>query len=82
MRMLISQADGMYADQGPIVLMFLFSLVVSVACAVIGARMAKRRSRSAWAGALLGLWLNLIGIALIAILGPKRAAPAPRPDPA
>jgi hypothetical protein len=70
----------MYVDQGAIVLMYLLSLVVSVVCAVIGAGMARRRSRPAWAGALLGLWLNVIGIALIAIVGPKRPDVASRPD--
>ena len=50
----------------------LVSIVVWLICAIIGASMAEKRNRSTVSGFFLGLFLGLIGLAIIAIAGEKR----------
>jgi hypothetical protein len=49
-----------------------FSVVIWLICAIIGAVMAEKRGRSTVGGFMLGLLLGLIGLAIIAIAGEKR----------
>lgn len=50
-------------------------------CAVIGARMARKRNRRSWLWTLICFFFTLIGIALLAILGSDSDARQPAAEP-